>query len=108
VSDDVDTNAKRKEKSIDGLKNDDQSLCDKATILETKMKEAKNRKRKHIYVNYHFEPLQKMCTFHENSGGYKFHKHGSNNHHHHGHNNNGAYGGDNPKVQGVAVAQFDK
>src|SRR3954465_13331176 len=59
--DEVDTDAKRKEKFLEGL-NDElslqlsvayvptyQSLCEKATILEGKMKQVENRKRKHHF-----------------------------------------------------------
>ena len=57
--DEVDTDAKRREKFLEGL-NDElnlqlsvayvptyQSLCDKAAILESKMKQVESRKRKH-------------------------------------------------------------
>ena len=66
--DDVNTDAKRKEKFLDGL-NDElsiqlsvayiptyQSLCDKAIILESKMKQVGIKKRKHSFGKYHFEP----------------------------------------------------
>jgi hypothetical protein len=59
--DDIDTDAKRKNKFLEGL-NDElsiplsvaytptfQMLLDQAIILENKMKESKNRKRKHSY-----------------------------------------------------------
>src|SRR3954466_10598905 len=62
--DEVDTDAKRKEKFLEGL-NDElnlqldvayvptyQSLCDKATILENKMNQVENRKRKHKLKNH--------------------------------------------------------
>jgi hypothetical protein len=64
ASDDIDTNAKRKEKFLEGL-NDKlsiplfvaytptfQSLLDQAITLESKMKQSENRKRKHHFSNY--------------------------------------------------------
>src|SRR3954463_1086149 len=62
--DEVDIDAKRKEKFLEGL-NDElnlqldvayvptyQSLCDKAAILENKMKQVESRKRKHKLKNH--------------------------------------------------------
>jgi hypothetical protein len=100
--DDVDTDAKRKEKFLEGL-NDDlsiplsiaytptfQSLLDQAIILENKMKQSESRKRKHHTRKYH-EPVQKR-NFHNGSGGSGFHKNGGNNHY-----NNGGNGHKNHK-----------
>jgi hypothetical protein len=101
--DDINTDAKRKEKFLKGL-NDElmvqlsvayvptyQSLCDKAITLENTMKQVENRKRKHNFNIYHSDPSQKMRAIHEDSGGSEFHKHETNNDHRHGHNNNGGY-----------------
>src|SRR3954463_15606761 len=72
--DEVDTDAKRKEKFLEGL-NDElnlhlsvayvptyQSLCDKATILKNKMNQVDNRKRKHK-LKYHSGSSQKKHSF---------------------------------------------
>ena len=103
--DDVDTDAKMKEKFLDGL-NDElaiqlsvvytpnyQSLLDKATILGNKMTQAENRKRKHSSSKYHSETSHKRHNHYEGSSGNKFHNHGNNHiggngHNHHGHNHN--------------------
>ena len=92
--DDVDMDVKRKDKFLDGL-NDElsiqlsiaylptyQSLCDKATVLESKMKQAENRKRKHNFDKYGSGPPHKIRSYGEGSGSSGFHKHGNNNHHH--------------------------
>ena len=103
--DDINTDAKRKEKFLKGL-NDElivqlsvayvptyQSLCDKAITLENTTKQVESRKRKHNFNKYHTEPTQKMRSFHENSGGPKYHERGRNNPHHHGQNIKGGYQG---------------
>jgi hypothetical protein len=105
--DDINTDAKRKDKFLKGL-NDElivqlsvayvptyQSLCDKAITLENTMKQVENRKRKQNFNKYQSEPSQKMRTFHENSGGHEYHEHGRNNPHHHDQNTNGGYQGNN-------------
>jgi hypothetical protein len=87
--DDIDTDAKRKEKFLEGL-NDElsiplsvaytptfQALLDQAIILENKMKQSESRKRKHHTSKYH-EPMHKY-NFHVGSGGSRFHKNGGNN-----------------------------
>jgi hypothetical protein len=95
--DDIDTDAKRKEKFLEGL-NDElsippsvaytttfQSLIDQAITLESKMKQSENRKRKH-HVSKYQEPMQKQ-SFHNGSGSSGFHKSGGN--HHHNNDGNG-------------------
>src|SRR3954469_22329111 len=89
----VDTNAKRKEKFLEGL-NDEicmqlsvayvptyQSLCDKATILESKMKQVENRKRKHHFDKHNSGSSHKR-SHGDDSGGSGSHKHGKYNKHH--------------------------
>src|SRR3954469_21899718 len=84
--DEVDTDAKRKEKFLEGL-NDElnlqlavayvptyQSLCDKATILENKMNQVENRKRKHKLKN-HSGSSHKRYHY-DDSGSSGSHKHG--------------------------------
>jgi hypothetical protein len=93
--DDIDTDAKRKEKFLEGL-NDElsipllvaytptfQALLDQAIILENKMKQSESRKRKHHSSEYH-EHVQKRHS-HDDNGGSRSHKHG-NVKHHYGHN----------------------
>jgi hypothetical protein len=93
----IGSDAKRKEKFLEGL-NDDlpiplsvaytptfQSLLDQAITLESKMKQSKNRKRKHHASKYQ-EPVHKR-SFHSGSGSSGFHKSGGNHH-----NNNGENG----------------
>jgi hypothetical protein len=97
VPDDIDTNAKRKKKFLEGL-NDElsiplsvaytptfQSLLDQAITLESKIKQSENRKRKH-HVSKYQEPVHKR-SFHSGSGSSGFHKNGLNHH-----NNNGGNG----------------
>src|SRR3954469_11024527 len=91
--DEVDKDAKRREKFLEGL-NDElnlqlsvayvptyQSLCDKATILENKMNQVEKRKRKRN-LKYHSRSSQKKRSFkksNEDSGTHQHH-----------HNNNGS------------------
>jgi hypothetical protein len=96
--DDSDTDAKRREKFLEGL-NDElsiplsvaytptfQALLDQAIVLENKMRQSENRKRKHHASKYQ-EHAQKR-NFHDGSGGSSFHNNGGNGHTHNGHNNN--------------------
>src|SRR4051812_11609619 len=91
--DEVDTDSKRKEKFLEGL-NDElnlqlsvayvptyQSLCDKATILENKMKQVESRKRKHNFDKHSLGSSHKR-SHHDDSGSYGSHKHGKYNNHH--------------------------
>ena len=97
--DDVDTDAKRKEKFLDGL-NDEiaielsvayvpayQSLCDKATILENKMKLVEGRKRKHHFDKFGSGSPHKR-PHGEGSGSSGFHKNGNHNNHRNNNQNN--------------------
>jgi hypothetical protein len=94
--DDIDTDAKRKEKFLEGL-NDElsiplsvaytptfQSLLDQAITLESKMKQSENRKRKH-HVSKYQEPMHKQ-SYHSDHGSSGFHKNGGNHHNHNGGN----------------------
>src|SRR3954462_4227058 len=90
--DEVDTDAKRKEKFLEGL-NDElnlqlavayvpiyQSLCDKAAILESKIKQVESRKRKHS--DKHSSGSSHKRSHHDDSGSSGSHKHGKFNKHH--------------------------
>jgi hypothetical protein len=102
--DDIDTDAKRKEKFLEGL-NDEfsfplsvayiptfQALLDQAIILENKMKQSESRKRKH-HSSEHHEHVQKRNS-HDDNGGSRSHKHGNVNHHYgHNHHYHGRYEG---------------
>jgi hypothetical protein len=103
--DDIDTDAKRKEKFLEGL-NDElsiplsvsytstfQSLLDQAITLESKMKQSENRKRKHHAGKYQ-EPVYKR-SFQSGSGSSGFYKNGGNHH-----NNNGGNGHQHHKGNG--------
>jgi hypothetical protein len=103
--DDVDTDAKRRERYLDGL-NDElvvqlsmvyapnyQALIDKATILENKQNRMESRKRKfHNHGNFNSGPLQKTHHTHDGSGSSGFNKHGNHNHHSHGRNGHNHHG----------------
>jgi hypothetical protein len=93
----VDTDAKRKEKFLEGLNDEPsiplsvaytpifQSLMDQAITLESKVKQSENRKRKHHASKYQ-EPIHKR-SFHSGSGSSGYHKNGGNHY-----NNNGGNG----------------
>src|SRR4051812_18306823 len=97
--DEVDTDAKRKEKFLEGL-NDElnlqlsvayvptyQSLCDKAAILENKMKQVESRKRKHS--DKHNSGSSHKRSHFDDSGSSGSHKHGKfNKHHNHNRHDN--------------------
>jgi hypothetical protein len=102
--DDIDTDAKRKEKFLEGL-NDElsiplsiaytptfQSLLDQA-IIESKMKQSENTKRKHHASKY--QELVHKRSFHSGGGSSGFHKNGGNHH-----NNNGGNGHQHHKGNG--------
>jgi hypothetical protein len=94
--DDIDTDAKRKEKFPEGLIDElsiplsvaytptFQSLLDQAITLESKMKQSENRKRKH-HVSKYQEPVHKQ-SYHSDHGSSGFHKNGGNHHNHNGGN----------------------
>jgi hypothetical protein len=103
--DDIDTDAKRKEKFLEGL-NDElsiplsvaytptfQSLLDQAITLESKMKQSENRKWKH-HVSKYQEPVHKQ-SYHSGNGNSGFHKNGGNHH-----NNNAGNGHQHHKGYG--------
>jgi hypothetical protein len=99
--DDIDTDAKRKDKFLEGL-NDElsiplsvaytptfQSLLDQAITLESRMKQSKNRKRKHNHGPSYSGQYQNSHKSYEGNGGSKYwhggsdhHKNGGNGHHH--------------------------
>src|SRR3954465_15372869 len=90
--DEVDTDAKRKEKFLEGLNNElnlqlsmayvptYQSLCDKAAILESKMKQVESRKRKHNSDKHSSRSSHKRSHY-DDSGNSGSHKHGKYNNH---------------------------
>src|SRR3954470_2694301 len=110
--DEVDTDAKRKEKFLEGL-NDElnlqlsvayvptyQSLCDKAAILESKMKQVESRKRKHS--DKHSSGLSHKRSHYDDSGSSGSHKHEKfNKHHNHNryHDNKHHHSHDNDKYK---------
>src|SRR3954470_1647047 len=110
--DEVDTDAKRKENFIEGL-NDElnlqlsvayvptyQSLCDKAAILESKMKQVESRKRKHS--DKHSSGSSHKHSHYDDSGSSGSHKHGKfNKHHNHNrhHDNKHHHSHDNEKYK---------
>src|SRR4051812_30899833 len=58
-----------------------QSLCDKAAILENKMKQVESRKRKHSFDKHRSGSSPKR-SHHDDSGSSGPHKHGKHNNHH--------------------------
>jgi hypothetical protein len=104
MPDDIDTDAKRKEKFLEGLNEElliplsvaytptFQALLDQAIILENKMKQSESKKRKHHSSEY-YEHVQKRSS-HDDNGGSGSHKHGNVNHHYgHNHHYHGRYEG---------------
>jgi hypothetical protein len=96
--DDIDTDAKRKEKFLEGL-NDElsiplsvaytptfQALLDQAIILENKIKQSENRKRKHSYKDHPSGSPQKKYSFKNGNGESRSHKHENADHHYGQHN----------------------
>src|SRR3954470_19121314 len=96
--DEVDTDAKRKEKFLEGL-NDElnlqlsmayvpsyQYLCDKAAILESKIKQVESRKRKHS--DKHSSGSSHKRSHYDDSGSSGSHKHGKFNKHNHNRHDN--------------------
>jgi hypothetical protein len=108
--DDVDTDAKRRERFLDGL-NDElavhlsivyapnyQALIDKATILENKQNQMESHKRKfHNHGKFSSGPTQKTRHIHDDNGSSGFNKHGNHNHHSHGGNGYNHHGGNGNK-----------
>src|SRR3954469_11656145 len=98
------TDAKRKEKFLEGLHDElnlqlavayvptYQSLCDKATILENKMNQVENRKRKHS-LKHHSGSSQRKRSFkksNEDSEPHQYH-HNSNESENNGNNTDNGY-----------------
>jgi hypothetical protein len=85
---DIDTDAKRKEKFLSGLKGElkiplsvayapnYQSLLDQAITMDNNIKKEENRKRKFNNSKSHVEPFHKKHHSSENSGHVSSHKHG--------------------------------
>ena len=103
---DIDTDAKRKDKFLNGLKGElkiplsvaytptYQSLLDQAITLDNNIRKEENRKRKFSSSKTHSEISHKKHHSSDNTGGHHFHKPGghfnrSNNHNSHGHTHNG-------------------
>jgi hypothetical protein len=86
---DIDTDAKRKEKFLSGLKGElkiplsvayapnYQSLLDQAITLENNIKKEENRKRKFSNNKNHVEPFHKKHHSSKSSGHGSSHKHGN-------------------------------
>ena len=93
AQEDVDTDAKRKEKFLNGLKGElkiplsvaytpnYQALLDQAITLDDNLRKEENRKRKHNQDKLPSGSHQKPHHAHGDSNIYKFNKHADNNHH---------------------------
>ncbi|KAK1682066.1 hypothetical protein QYE76_042914 [Lolium multiflorum] len=107
---DIDTDAKRKEKFLNGLKGElkiplsvayapnYQSLLDQAITLDNNIKKEENRKRKFSNSRNHSEPFHKKHHSSEGSGSHSSHKHNShynkgNGNNYNGHKLNGGFRG---------------
>ncbi|XP_071683420.1 uncharacterized protein [Lolium perenne] len=103
---DIDTDAKRRDKFLNGLKGDlkillsvayapnYQTLLDQAITLDNNIRKEENRKRKFNSNKNHTEFSHKKHHSSEGSGSCSFHRHGdhcnkSNGHNFNGHNSNG-------------------
>jgi hypothetical protein len=110
--DDIDTDAKRKEKFLNGLKGElkiplsvayapnYQSLLDQAVILDNNIRKEENRKRKFSNSKNHVEPFHKKHHSSESSGYGGSHKHGGHfskgsGSNFNGHRHNGGFKGNN-------------
>jgi hypothetical protein len=109
---DIDTDAKRKEKFLSGLKGElkiplsvayapnYQSLLDQAITLDNNIKKEENRKRKFSNSKSHVEPFHKKHHSSESSGHGSSHKHGGrfnkgNGSHFNSHKHSGGFKGNN-------------
>jgi hypothetical protein len=109
---DIDTDAKRREKFLSGLKGElkiplsvaydpnYQSLLDQAITLDNNIKKEENHKRKFSNSKNHLEPFHKKHHSSEGSGHGSSHKHGGhfskgNGSHFNGHKHNGGFKGNN-------------
>ena len=93
--DDVDTDTKKKQRFLNGLNDelsilltvaytpDYQSLVDQAIVLESKLKQVANKKRKHKLEKHHPESQQEWHTSHDKPVHFEFNHHEDNNHHCH-------------------------
>jgi hypothetical protein len=98
--DDVDTDAKRRERFMDGQNNElaiqlsvvytpnYQALLDKATILENKQAEMENRKRKNNHGKFDSGSHKRPHISYEDGDSSRYNQH-EGHHHHHDHNGNG-------------------
>ena len=97
---DIDTDAKRKDKFLSGLSGElkiplsvayapnYQALLDQAITLDNNIKKEESRKRKYNANKYNSSSVQKKPHYHENNGGHNHHRYG-NGHNHNGHNHSG-------------------
>jgi hypothetical protein len=107
---DVDTDAKRKDKFLTGLKGElkiplsvayapsYQALLDQAVTLDNNIRKEENRKRKFHTSKNHSEPFHKRHRFSESSGTGNSHRHGGhfnkgNGGNFNGHRHNGGFRG---------------
>src|SRR3954464_13930860 len=98
---DIDTEAKRKEKFLNGLKGElkiplsvdyaptCQSLLDQAITLDNNIRKEENRKRKFSSHKTHSDISHKKHYSSEGSGSHGSHRHGGHFNRGNGHNNNG-------------------
>jgi hypothetical protein len=110
---DIDTDAKRKEKFLSGLKGElkiplsvayapnYQSLLDQAITLDNNIKKEENRKRKFSNSKSHVEPFHKKHHSSEGSGHGSSHKHGNrfnkgSGSHFNSHKHSGGFKGNSP------------
>jgi hypothetical protein len=108
---DIDTDVKRKEKFLNGLKGElkipltvayapsYQSLLDQAIALDNNIKKEENRKRKFSNSKNHTEPFHKKHHSSEGSGSHNSHKHNGhfskgNGNNYNGHRHNEGFKGD--------------
>ena len=112
---DIDTDAKRKEKFLNGLKGDlkiplsvayapnYQSLLDQAVTLDNNIRKEENHKRKFSNNKNHTDFPHKKHRSSEGSGSHNSHRHGDHsNGHHNGHHNghrNGHQNGNNDQYR---------
>ncbi|XP_071680260.1 uncharacterized protein [Lolium perenne] len=97
---DIDTDAKRKDKFLSGLSGElkiplsvayapnYQALLDQAITLDNNIKKEESRKRKYSANKYNSGTAQKKPHYHENNGGHNHHRYG-NGHNTNGHNHSG-------------------
>ena len=108
---DIDTDAKRKDKFLSGLNGElkiplsvayapnYQTLLDQAITLDNNIKKEESRKRKYNANKYNSGSIQKKPHYHENSRGYSNLKY-VNGHNHNGHNHIGGLKGSSSGYKG--------